>query len=49
MEDESPFGQGVGEGIDAGRGDPDWIVAKERYKWDAAFEALGPVDGKVTG
>lgn len=49
IEDESPFGQGVGEGIDAGRGETEWVVGKERYKWDEAFEGLRPVDGKVTG
>ncbi|XP_046669543.1 EH domain-containing protein 3 isoform X4 [Homalodisca vitripennis] len=46
---ESPFGYKRGEGVDAGHGDPEWIVNKERYKYDALFDTLGPVDGKVTG
>lgn len=35
--------------MDAGHGDPEWIVNKERYKYDALFDTLSPVDGKVTG
>uniref|UniRef100_A0A8D8YEL7 EH domain-containing protein 1 n=2 Tax=Cacopsylla melanoneura TaxID=428564 RepID=A0A8D8YEL7_9HEMI len=45
----SPFGYKRGEGIDAGQGEPDWIVNKERHKYDATFSSLNPVDGKVTG
>lgn len=45
----SPFGYLKGEGIDAGAGEPEWIVAKDRYKWDTVFDGLGPVDGKITG
>lgn len=45
----SPFGYKRGEGIDAGHGEPEWVVNKERYKYDAIFESLGPIDGKVTG
>jgi len=46
---ETPFGYKRGEGVDAGHGDPEWIVNKERYKYDALFDTLNPVDGKVTG
>jgi hypothetical protein len=45
----SPFGYKRGEGIDAGSGEPVWIVSKERYKYDPVFDTLNPVDGKVTG
>lgn len=45
----SPFGYKRGEGIDAGAGEPEWIVNKERYKYDSIFESLGPSDGKITG
>jgi len=47
---ESPFGIGKGEGFDK-RGDHDkeWVVARERYKYDEAFDRLGPVNGKITG
>lgn len=45
----SPFGYGRGEGVDAGSGEPEWIVNKERYKYDSLFDTLSPIDGKVTG
>lgn len=46
---ESPFGEGRFEGIDAGRGESEWIVGLERYKYDETFDKLNPVDGKITG
>ncbi|CAL4081921.1 unnamed protein product [Meganyctiphanes norvegica] len=49
MNNASVFGYGKGEGVDAGAGEPEWIVAKDRYKYDQLFDALNPVDGKVTG
>ncbi|XP_076166341.1 EH domain-containing protein 1-like [Ptiloglossa arizonensis] len=50
VEDQiSPFGYKRGEGIDAGAGEPEWIVNKERGKYDAIFKQLEPRDGKVTG
>lgn len=50
MEDNiSPFGYKRGEGIDAGSGEPDWVVNKEKVKYDEIFETLNPVDGKITG
>ena len=45
----SPFGFMKGEGIDAGAGEPEWIVGKDRYKWDNVFDGLNPIDGKITG
>jgi hypothetical protein len=45
----SPFGYLKGEGIDAGAGEPEWIVGKDRYKADNIFDSLNPIDGKVTG
>ena len=47
---ESPFGFGKGEGFDR-RGDheQEWVVARERYKFDEMFDRLGPVNGKITG
>lgn len=45
----SPFGYLKGEGIDAGAGEPEWIVGKDRYKSDSIFDSLNPIDGKVTG
>ena len=50
VEDQiSPFGYKKGEGIDAGSNEPEWIIMKEKYKYDALFETLGPSDGKITG
>lgn len=49
MADQSVFGYRRGEGIDAGSGEPDWIVTKDRHKYDQLFYALDPVDGKITG
>ncbi|XP_014275527.1 EH domain-containing protein 1 isoform X1 [Halyomorpha halys] len=50
VEDGStPFGYKRGEGIDAGHGEPEWIVNKLRYKYDTIFETLGPVNGKISG
>jgi len=46
---ESPFGFGRGEGADAGKGEHEWIVNKDRYQYDEAFDKLGPVNGKVSG
>jgi len=46
---ESPFGFGRGEGADAGKGEHEWIVNQERYKFDEVFTKLNPVDGKVSG
>ncbi|XP_076638709.1 EH domain-containing protein 1-like isoform X2 [Colletes latitarsis] len=45
----SPFGYKRGEGIDAGAGEPEWIVNKERDKYDSIFGMLDPCDGKITG
>jgi GTPase SAR1 family protein len=47
--DNSPFGVGRGEGIDSGRGDPIWIVARNRAKYEEIFHSLNPVNGKLTG
>lgn len=46
---ESPFGFGRGEGIDEGAFDPNWVVAKEKPKYDEIFQNLHPQDGKVSG
>ena len=33
------------------RGDhaDEWIVSRDRYKYDEIFDTLGPVDGKISG
>ena len=49
MNDNTVFGYKKGEGIDAGSGEPEWIVAKDRHKYDQLFFTLDPMDGKITG
>ena len=49
MEDKTPFMYKGGEGINAGVGETEWVVSKDRYKYDALFDTLNPIDGKVTG
>ena len=46
---ESPFGFGRGEGVDKGRGEVEWVVGKDRFKYDEVFEGLHPIDGKISG
>jgi EH domain-containing protein 1 len=36
----SPFGYQRCEGVDLGAGDPEWIVTKERSKWDLVSTLL---------
>jgi len=49
-DNKSPFGYKRGEGIDAGYGEPDWIVNNEKPNYDSIFEKLkSPSEGKVTG
>jgi len=49
LDKATPFMFKGGEGINAGVGEQEWVVDKERYKYDEKFDALNPVDGKVTG
>ena len=46
---ESMFGYGRGEGVDEGRGEMEWIVGQEKYKYDESFDKLNPINGKITG
>ncbi|KAG5899724.1 hypothetical protein JTB14_030112 [Gonioctena quinquepunctata] len=48
-ETASPFGYKKGEGIDAGAGELDWIVSREKEKYDEMFKSLNPQEGKVAG
>jgi len=49
LDKATPFMFKGGEGINAGVGEQEWVVDKERYKYDETFDALSPVDGKITG
>lgn len=46
---DSMFGYGRGEGIDEGRGEQEWVVGQEKYKYDESFEKMNPINGKITG
>merc|ERR1719414_2592694 len=37
------------EGFDVGVGEEEWIVNKDRAQWDAIFQCLNPMDGKIRG
>lgn len=45
----SPFGYKRGEGVNAGYGEPDWIVNRERSNYDVVFQNLCPSGGKISG
>ncbi|VEN42274.1 unnamed protein product [Callosobruchus maculatus] len=45
----TPFGYKSGEGVNAGFGEPEWIVNKERNQFDELFESLNPINGKLSG
>ncbi len=49
MDKATPFMYKGGEGVNAGLGEVEWVIAKDRYKYDAIFDQLNPIDGKVTG
>ncbi|ODM97610.1 EH domain-containing protein 1 [Orchesella cincta] len=46
---DTPFGFKQFEGVQAGRGEQEWIVAREKYKYDEIFERLVNNEGKVAG
>lgn len=48
-DNESPFGYKKGEGIDAGKGEVDWICDRDRERTDTIFDTLNPIDGKISG
>ena len=45
----NPFATGATEGFQLGAGTSQWIVQKSKPKYDAIFESLEPIDGKVSG
>ncbi|KAM8913955.1 EH domain-containing protein 4 [Spinachia spinachia] len=46
---DGPFGRGYGEGISAGADAEDWIVSREKHRYDEIFYMLTPINGKITG
>jgi len=49
QDNSTPFGFKRFEGVEAGRGEADWIVTKEKYKYDEIFESLKNSEGKIAG
>uniref|UniRef100_A0A8B9LT55 EH-domain containing 4 n=1 Tax=Astyanax mexicanus TaxID=7994 RepID=A0A8B9LT55_ASTMX len=47
--EDGPFGHGYGEGISAGADTEDWIVSRDKPRYDEIFYTLMPINGKVTG
>lgn len=47
--EDSPFSRGYGEGISAGTDADDWIVNRDKPRYDEIFYTLMPINGKVTG
>jgi EH domain-containing protein 1 len=48
-QDETPFGIGSIDGINAGVGEYDWIVTRSRHEYDQVFSQLSPQNGKISG
>ena len=48
-DDNTPFMFRGGEGINAGQGEVEWVVAKDKTRYDGIFASLNPVDGKLSG
>lgn len=46
---ESPFVLGKHEGADMGRGEAEWVVSQDKYKYDEMFQKMNPVNDKVSG
>uniref|UniRef100_A0A8C6U0G5 EH domain containing 4 n=1 Tax=Neogobius melanostomus TaxID=47308 RepID=A0A8C6U0G5_9GOBI len=46
---EGPFGYGYGEGISAGADHENWIVSRDKHRYDELFFSLMPVNGKISG
>ncbi|CAF0817740.1 unnamed protein product [Adineta ricciae] len=48
-QEDTPFGEGTVEGINAGKGEYEWIVERSRGEYDQIFAQLSPQNGKVSG
>ncbi|KAJ3613895.1 hypothetical protein NHX12_020138 [Muraenolepis orangiensis] len=46
---DGPFGHGYGEGVSAGEDAEEWIVSRDKHRYDELFYTLMPVNGKVSG
>lgn len=47
---DNPFGDGYGKGVNEGCDEQDeWVVSKDKSKYDRIFNELNPVNGKVSG
>ena len=48
-QENTPFGEGTVEGINAGKGEYEWIVERSRGEYDQIFVQLSPQNGKISG
>ncbi|XP_007908867.1 EH domain-containing protein 4 [Callorhinchus milii] len=46
---DGPFTEGYGEGTGAGADESEWVVARDKPKYDEIFYTLSPVNGKISG
>jgi EH domain-containing protein 1 len=49
LDKKTPFMYKGGEGVNAGIGEVEWVVEKDRMRYDEMFDKLGPIDGKISG
>ena len=49
LDKKTPFMYKGGEGVNAGIGEVEWVIEKDRFKYDEMFDQLAPVDGKISG
>ena len=49
LDKKTPFMYKGGEGVNAGLGEVEWVIEKDRLKYDEMFDKLAPVDGKISG
>ena len=46
---DGPFGHGYGEGVSAGEDGEEWIVNRDKHRYDEIFYTLNPINGKISG
>ena len=47
--DDTPFKIDGTDGVNAGKGEEEWIVQKCRTEYDEVFASLSPQNGKISG
>ena len=49
LDKKTPFMYKGGEGVNAGLGEVEWVIEKDRMKYDEMFDKMSPIDGKISG